>query len=45
MVQFLETFEEAFLFRLAERKDWDSARSRERKDLNSCSSRLGCIVK
>lgn len=45
IVQFLDALEEAFLFRLAERRDWDSARSSERNDLNSFSSRLGCKVK
>jgi hypothetical protein len=40
-----EDFLETDRFRLAERRDWDSARSRERKERNSDWSRSGCRVK
>lgn len=45
MVQFLEALEDAFRFRLAERRDWDSARSSDRNERNWFWSRLGCMVK
>lgn len=37
--------DETLRFRLAERRDCDSARSRERKERNSSSSRCGWRVK
>lgn len=37
--------EEALRLRLADRMDWDSAKSRERNERNSCSSRRGWRVK
>lgn len=36
--------EDALRLRLADRMDWDSARSRERNERNSCSSRRGWRV-
>jgi hypothetical protein len=34
--------EDAWRFILAERMDWDSAKSSERKERNCCSSQRGC---